>query len=90
MRCLRRIFGITWQDKVPNRVILERAGIFSMYTLLKQRRLCWLGHVVRMADGRRETTAAIQRYLQAGSEGLRNGQMGNFDLWVFSSWPLPI
>ena len=32
--------------------IVERAGIFSMYTLLKQRRLCWLGHVVRMADGR--------------------------------------
>ena len=42
MRCLRHIFGITWQ---------ERAGIFSMYTLLKQRRLRWLGHVVRMADG---------------------------------------
>ena len=23
MRCLRHIFGITWQDKVPNRVVLE-------------------------------------------------------------------
>ena len=23
MHCLRHIFGITWQDKVPNRVVLE-------------------------------------------------------------------
>ena len=52
MRCFQRIFGITWQDKVPSRVVLERAGIFSIYTLLKQRRLRWLGHVMRMADDR--------------------------------------
>ena len=51
MRCLQHIFGSTWQDNVPNRVVLERAGIFSMYTLLKQLRLCWLRHVVRMANG---------------------------------------
>ena len=43
--------GITWQDKVPNRVVLDQAGIFSMYTLLKQQHLRCLGHVVRMADG---------------------------------------
>ena len=36
MHCLQHLFGITWQDKVPNRVVLERAGIFIMYTLLKQ------------------------------------------------------
>ena len=37
-RCLRRILGITWQDKVPNNEVLSRAGIPSMYTLLRQRR----------------------------------------------------
>ena len=51
-RCLRRILGITWQDKVPNNEVLSRAGIPSMYTLLRQRRLRWLGHTHRMADGR--------------------------------------
>ena len=51
MRCLRRIFGITWQDKVPNSVVLKQAGIVSMYALLEQWCLHWLGHVVRMADG---------------------------------------
>ena len=48
MRCLRRILGITGQDKVTNKVVLEKAGIPSVYTLLKQR----LGHVTRMKDGR--------------------------------------
>ena len=32
--------------------VLERAGIPSMNTLLKQRRMRWLGHVVSMDDGR--------------------------------------
>jgi len=52
LRCLRRILGISWQDKVTNNDVLSRAGIPSMYTLLRQRRLRWLGHVRRMEDGR--------------------------------------
>lgn len=52
LRCLRRVLGITWQDKVTNNQVLDRAGIPSMYTLLHQRRLRWLGHVRRMEDGR--------------------------------------
>lgn len=52
MRCLRRILNITWQDKVPNTQVLERAALPSIYAILKQRRLRWLGHVIRMEDGR--------------------------------------
>ena len=52
MRCLRRILSISWKEKVPNSVVLERADIPSMYTLLRQRRLRWLGHARRMVDGR--------------------------------------
>jgi len=52
LRCLRRILGISWQDKVTSNEILSRAGIPSMYTLLRQRRLRWLGHTHRMDDGR--------------------------------------
>ena len=52
MHCLRRILGITWQDRVANKVVLEKAKIPSLYTLLKQRRMRWLGHVTRMKDGR--------------------------------------
>jgi hypothetical protein len=52
LRCLRRVLGITWQDKATNNQVLDRARIPSMYTLLHQRRLRWLGHVRRMEDGR--------------------------------------
>ena len=52
LRHLRLILEIKWQDKVTNNEVLERAGIDSLYSLLKQRRLRWLGHVRRMEDGR--------------------------------------
>ena len=52
MCCLRCILGITWQDKVTNNAVLEKAGIPSLYTLLKQRHMRWLRHVARMEDGR--------------------------------------
>ena len=52
MRCLHRILGITWQEKVINTIVLDRAKVPSMYSSLKQRRLRWLGHVVRMEDDR--------------------------------------
>lgn len=52
LRCLRKILGIVWQDKVTNNDVLSKAGIPSMFTLLRQRRLRWLGHVRRMEDGR--------------------------------------
>ena len=50
--CLRRILNITWQDRVTNTSVLEKAQITSMYSLLKQRRMRWLGHIVRMESGR--------------------------------------
>ena len=52
MRCLRRILGISWEDHITNTEVLERAGVPSMYSLLSQRRLRWLGHLRRMEDGR--------------------------------------
>ena len=52
MRSLRRILGITWRDKVTNNDVLSRCGLPSMFTLLRQRRMRWLGHVHRMEDGR--------------------------------------
>ena len=51
-RSLRRILGISWTDRVTNAEVLSRAGLPTMYTLLRQRRLRWLGHVRRMQDGR--------------------------------------
>ena len=52
MRSLRHILGISWQDRVINAEVLSRAGLPTLYTLFRQRRLRWLGHVHRMDDGR--------------------------------------
>ena len=52
LRCLRRILGITWQDKVTSAAVLKQAGSLSVHLMLSQRRLRWLGHVHRMEDGR--------------------------------------
>ena len=51
LRCLRRILGITWQDWVPNKDVVAQAGLPSMFALLNQRRLGWLGHVSGMKEG---------------------------------------
>ena len=52
MRCLRRILNIKWDDRVTNNEVLKRTGTDSLYSILKLRRLRWLGHVHRMQDGR--------------------------------------
>ena len=52
LRCLRRILGITWQDKVTNTEVLKQAALQSMTSILCKRRLRWLGHVKRMDDNR--------------------------------------
>ena len=51
LRSLRCILGISWQDKVTNTDVLSHAGLPTMYTLLRQCQLCWLGHVHHMEDG---------------------------------------
>ena len=52
LRCLRRILHIKWQDKVSNSEVLERAKTKTLYSILRERRLRWLGHVKRMEPGR--------------------------------------
>ena len=48
---LPRILAISWQDRLTNTDVLSCVGLPSMYTILRQRRLRWLGHVHRMEDG---------------------------------------
>ena len=42
----------TWQDRVTNASVLSQARMPSMFAMLSQRRLRWLGHACRMEDGR--------------------------------------
>ena len=51
LRSQRCILSISRQDKVTNTDILSCAGLPTMYTLLRQCQLHWLGHVHCMEDG---------------------------------------
>ena len=71
LRSIRRILGISWQDKVTIADALSRAGLPTMYTLLRQRRLRWLddGRIPKdilygeLALGRRTTGRPHLRYI---------------------------
>ncbi|BHF65468.1 hypothetical protein SprV_0200847900 [Sparganum proliferum] len=52
LSCLRRILGLKWQDRIPDTDVLERTGILSIYTILRQMQPRWSGHLVRMDDER--------------------------------------
>lgn len=49
LRCLRRIMGLSWWDRITNEEVLSRAGSRSLF---QTRRMSWLGHLRRMPDGR--------------------------------------
>ena len=68
---IRRILGISWLDKVTNDDGMSRAGLPSMYTQLRQRRLRWLGHVRRLDDGR------IPKYILYGELALGRRTTGH-------------
>ena len=51
-RCLRRILNIRWQQHVTNEAVLQQAEQEDIRTTLNQRRLQWVGHVIRMNPNR--------------------------------------
>ena len=71
LRSIRRIPGMSWLDKVTNADVLSCVGLPSMYTLLRQRRLRWLGHVRRTDDGR------IPKYILYGELALGRRTIGH-------------
>jgi hypothetical protein len=52
IRCLQRIMGITWEDKIPHTQILKSAGSSSVESFIIRRTLRWTGHVIRMQPNR--------------------------------------
>nr|VZI50398.1 unnamed protein product [Spirometra erinaceieuropaei] len=52
LSCLRRILRMNWQDRIPDTDALERTGMLSIYSMLRQMQLHWSGQLVRMDDER--------------------------------------
>nr|VZH99250.1 unnamed protein product [Spirometra erinaceieuropaei] len=52
LSCLRHILKLNWQDRIPDTGVLERTGMLSIFSMLRQMHLRWSGHLVRMDDER--------------------------------------
>nr|VZI09118.1 unnamed protein product [Spirometra erinaceieuropaei] len=48
----RRILKLKWRDRIPDMNVLERMGIAGICAMLRQLKLTWSGHLVRMDDKR--------------------------------------
>lgn len=48
MRHLRETVNISWKEKITNKVILEKAGLYPVADILIQRHLRWIGHIVKV------------------------------------------
>ena len=42
MPSMRKLLGIFWTSRIPNTIVLFRCRLSTMFTMLRQRRLCWL------------------------------------------------
>ena len=47
-----RLLGITWRDKVRNEDIRKKTGSRKLDNIIKERRLRWFVHVLRMDNSR--------------------------------------
>ena len=45
---LRRILGVTWRDKISNVELLSKTKQNTWSTKIKERRLHWYGHLLRL------------------------------------------
>ncbi|BHF85746.1 hypothetical protein SprV_1002891800 [Sparganum proliferum] len=52
LSCLRRILRLNYRDRIPDTNVLERTGILSIYTMLRQMQMRWSRHLERMDDER--------------------------------------
>nr|VZH92147.1 unnamed protein product [Spirometra erinaceieuropaei] len=70
LSCLRRILRLNWQDRIPDTDVLERTGMLSIYSLLRQVQLRWSGHMLRMDDGDypNDSSTETSRWVLAAKE----------------------
>jgi len=52
-RWRRRILHISWRDKITKKDVRIMTGEETFETIIRMRRLRWMGHVFRMEEGRR-------------------------------------
>ena len=49
-KCLRKILGIFWPNKISNEDLLKRTTMTSISKIIKIKRWRWMGHICRMQE----------------------------------------
>ncbi|XP_061574023.1 uncharacterized protein LOC133440720 [Cololabis saira] len=52
IRCLQKILGLSWEDKVPHSEILKSTNSSCMEAAVAKRHLRWIGHTIRLPEHR--------------------------------------
>ena len=68
---LRKLLGISWQEKVPDTEVLTRAGLPTVQTLLMKAQLRWAGHVARMPDHQIQRSSYSVSWQALGAQNSR-------------------
>ena len=50
LRCLRRLLGISWEDRVTNQEVLHRSSTPGVEVLITKVQFRWTGNIMRMKD----------------------------------------
>jgi len=74
--------GITWRDKVRNEDIRKKTGSRKLEDIIKERRLRWLGHVLRMDNSRTERLQEKARTTEEELGYWVDGINGTSDRWT--------
>jgi len=51
-RCLRTFLGISWRDHISNDEVLRRVDLGSLSEIVRQKRLRFAGHILRLPENR--------------------------------------
>jgi len=51
-RCIRKILGLSWQDRVTNKELMRRSVMQALSEIVQTRRLRLAGHALRLPDVR--------------------------------------
>lgn len=98
-RCLRKILGISWQERIPTMEVLQMAELPYISTMVANARIKWLGHLRRMPDhrypkmllmaelmsGKRKQSKPKQRWKDKVRTDLRNFNMEVQSWWDVSA-----
>jgi len=85
-RCIRKILGLSWQDRVTNEELMRRSGMQALSEIVQTRRLRLAGHVLRLPDVLRPARVAMTWIPESGRRTSGRPQMTWRTSFNYTEW----